>query len=827
MRSSAWLVVVLSSLAVAQTNAVGTDDPTRGTTVLPGSAAFSDEATSLVYNPAGLGRVGRFNAWYLHERSNTRNLNNHGVWLATSIGDMVGFGVSFQWLNSFSGFSGLAPTGKTSLGFSAGPQQLSAGLAINWFTGGALSGLPSYDLGVQSRPVRWLSLGATVRNVAAQVVPGVTGPNLREWGLAVGLRPFHEYVTLGVDWNAREGRPINESRLQYTLAVHVLGGVRVLGGLSHAFVPSQPFYVHAGLGVDLENFGYTQGVAYSTAGQVNLQFAGRISMDAHASIVPERKIAVLSLGGLGGDAGSTLGSLIGIAEEDRYLRLLRFLERAADDRELEGVVLKIEDAEVGLARADELRSAIVKLRRAGKKVFAYVLHATDVEYLMISACDGIYAAPEAMFLVDGLRSDVTFFGAAAQRYGVDIDVARVGDYKTFPEQFTRADMSDAQRETITAYLDTNARVIAQRVSEARGVTPEAWQAALDEGLKPAKRAVALRQLDGVLTPVQFDELLSERLPGARVDRSYRPWPERNTRWGRQDSIAIIPVLGAISGGKNSVSPLTGVTAGAQSFISALAEAASDPTVKAIVLRVDSPGGDGLASDLMYRAVIEAKKRKPVIASMGDVAASGGYYVAMGADVIVASPTTLTGSIGVFYVKPAVKRLAESFGVTQRSISRGKLAGITDSFEPWTDAQRTAAQGWIDDFYDTFITEAAASRKLPKEALDKIARGRVWSGEDAKANGLVDVNGGLMDAVMLAKERSGLGDDYALDIVESSGGIVSQVLGASIPDALLTMSVEQPALPPGLQSLALQLGAASWILDKPGVQARLEYTLDVR
>lgn len=835
MRSLAWLVVLLAGVSSAQTSSVGTNDLTRGTNVLPGSAAWSDEATSLVYNPAGLARVGRFNAWFIHERSNTRQMNNNALFMATSIGDFVGLGVSFQWLNSMSGAAPF-PSGKTSLGFSVGPQQLSAGVAINWFAAAPLAfgglatvtPLVSYDVGLQSRPARFISFGATLRNVNS---PTTTVPGLitigREWGVAIGLRPLTERVTLGIDWSARETLPINESRMQYTLQVNVVSGVRVLGGFSHAFTSTQPFYVHAGLGLDLENFGYTQGVSYSTGGGVNLQFAGRVSMDAHDSIVPERKVAVISLGELGGSPGATVGSLLGIAEEDKYLRLLRFFERAAQDRELEGIVLKVEDADIGLARADEIRSSIVKLRKAGKKVFAYILNASDVEYLMVSACDGIYAAPEAMFLVDGLRSDVTFFGTAAQRYGVDIDVARVGEYKTFPEQFTRADMSDAQRETINAYLDTNAKVIAQRVRESRGIEEAAWTAGVDEGLKTTKRAVELRQLDGVLTPQQFDELLSERLQGARVDRNYRPWPERNTRWGRQNAIAVIPVLGAISGGKNSVSPFTGTTAGAQSFISSLGEAVDDPNVKAIVLRVDSPGGDGLASDLMYRAVLEAKKHKPVIASMGDVAASGGYYVAMGADTIVASPSTLTGSIGVFYVKPAVKRLAESFGVTQNSIQRGKLAGITDNFDPWTEEQRVASQKWIEDFYDSFITEAATSRKMPKEAIDKLARGRVWSGEDAKANGLVDVNGGLMDAIALARERAKLNDDYAIAIVESSSGLLSSVFSAAIPDALLKSSVEQQPLPPGLTSLAQQLGANAWILEKPGVQARLEYGIDVR
>ena len=246
-----------------------------------------------------------------------------------------------------------------------------------------------------------------------------------------------------------------------------------------------------------------------------------------------------------------------------------------------------------------------------------------------------------------------------------------------------------------------------------------------------------------------------------------------------------------------------------------------------MVRVDSGGGDGLASDLMYRAVLEAKKRKPVIASMGDVAASGGYYVAMGADQIVASPTTLTGSIGVFFAKPAIKRLAEDLGTTQISIQRGKLAGITDTFDPWTPEQKIAAQKWIEDFYDSFITEAASSRKMTKEAIDAVARGRVWSGEDARARGLVDQLGGLMDAIALAKEKSGLTEELAINVYQTSPGLIPALLGAAAPNALLEVQLPSQKLPIGLQTLAEQLGNASWLLESPRVQARLEYSIDVR
>ncbi len=824
MRSPTWLVAVLfSSLSLAQTSAVGGVDLSRGTTLLPGSSAWTDEATSLVYNPAGLGRVGRFNAWYLHERSNVRIQDNDGVWLASSLGDVVGLGVGFEWLRPGPGLG--AERAKSALGFSVGPQQFSAGATINWFFGGDVQALTSLDVGLQSRPLRWLSLGAFVRNL--NTPSSFTTTLGREWTVGVGLRPFGERLTVGIDWVVPEARGVAGSALQYTVQAKVVKGLRLMAGFSHTLNLRDPVYVQAGVGIDLDNVGYTQGVAFAN-GQFNWQFSGRFSADKVDSIVPAKKIAVVSLADLGGSSGLTLGSLLGLEGEDRYLRFLRFLERAAKDPELEGLVLKVEGAGLGLARADEVRSAIVKLRAAGKKVFAYVLSVGDPEYLLISACDGIYAAPESMIMVDGLRTSVTFFGGTAKRFGIDVDVARVGAYKNFPDQFTRVDMSDAQRETIDAYLDTNAKIIAARVQESRGLEPAAWQAAVDEGLKPPKRAVALKQLDGVMTPQQFDEFIGEQLPGVKVARGYRPFDTRDERWGTQRSIAVIPVLGNIGGGKNGSNPITGQNAGAESFIEAVSAAAEDPSVAAIVVRVDSGGGDGMASDLMYRAVLEAKKKKPVIASMGDVAASGGYYVAMGADHIVASPTTLTGSIGVFYAKPAIKRLAEEFGANQVSLSRGKLSGLTDSYEPWNDEQRVAAQKWIDDFYDSFITEVAASRKLSKEAVDLVARGRVWSGEDAKQRGLVDQLGGLMDAIAVARERSGAKDELALSIYQASGGVLSSVLGATAPQSLLETALPTtPALPPGLQSLAEQLGGAAWLLEKPGVQARLEYSVEIR
>jgi protease-4 len=820
MRLVTAVALLSASIAAAQSAAVGSVDPSRGTTMLPGSAAFSDEATSLVYNPAGLGRVGRLNGWYLHERSNTRAQDNDAVFLATSFADWVGLGLGAQWLRP----SAVEANQRFELGASVGPQSLAFGASLKWLTGGAVQGLTTLDLGVQSRPLKWLALGALVRNLNT---PGnASGALPREWTLALGLRPLGERLSLGVDWVVPERASIEHSRLQYTVNAEILRGLRLSAGFSHGFSASERPLLQAGLGIDLERFGYTQGLAMAD-GRLDWQFAARLSVDRFGSIVPSRKIAVVSLAELGG-GGPTLGSLLGIAGEDRYLRLLRFLDRARFDPELEAIVLKVEGASVGLARADEVRAAITRLRQAGKKVFAYILGASDADYLMVSACDGLYAAPEAMMIVDGLRSSVLFFGGAAKLLGVEVDVARVGPYKSFPDQFTRLDMSLEQRETIEAYLDANVKTVASRIEEARHLSPQQWQAALDEGLKPTRREQQLGTIDGVITPIELDALLKKEVPDAVVSPDYQPLASRDTRWARRKRIAIVPVLGNIAGGKNQPSPLGGdLVAGAQSFIEAMSAAAADPQVVAIVVRVDSSGGDGLASDLMYRAVLEAKKKKPVVSSMGDVAASGGYYVAMGGDEIFASPTTLTGSIGVFYAKPAIRGLAEKLGVAQVSLRRGKLAGITDLYDPWTPEQRAAAQRWVDDFYDTFITEVAASRKLPKERVDQVARGRVWSGTDALDRGLVDHLGGLWDAIAAAKARAHVeGDDVELTVVQPESGLLGSLVGSVAPTSLLDSPLPAPAHSPLLDTIAQQLGPSAWLLDAARPQARLEWLIEV-
>ncbi len=826
MRSCLGLATLLiASTAWAQVDATVHADPSRGATLLPESAAYDDGATAPTYNPAGIVHAGTGELFYAHERSIARNAVIDGIYAGASPLDFMGLGLSVEWLRG-----GGTDHRKTAFTLGFGGEGISAGITFNWFTLGQIDGMTSVDLGLQSRFSKYVSFGAAIKNVDSPARGNIALARRYDFGL--GIRPgLGERLTIGIDYVFDELTGTAGGRMAYSVTAQIISGLRVFAGASHGFTSTAGLYLQGGLELDTSHVGV--GYALSGASQgLNHLFFARLTVDKMPALpIRDDLIALIDMNGLaenGGGSGGTIGSLLGVKEADKYLRAAEALDRAAFDPRLKGVLLKVEISGLGLARAQELRNLVLKLKSHGKKVIALILSCTDADYLVASAADHVFAVPEAMLQIDGLESGVTFLGDAAEKLGVHIDVARVGAYKNSPDQFTRNDMAPEQLEAINAFMDTDVKQLEAAIMVSRQLTAEAWKAAVDEGLKSAVRAKELKLIDEVLTPTELEEQLPTLIPNAQLVRNYEPFDEHTGRWGFPTRIAVIPVIGTISGGGDSNDPLgLTTTAGADTFIRAIDAATNDSEVAAIVLRIDSPGGDGLAADLMYRAVLQAKKKKPVVASMGDVAASGGYYAAMGADEIWASESTITGSIGVFYLKPSVHDLAEKLGVNHVTVPRGALVGSSDYFDPWTDAQRESVQKWINAFYDTFITEAATSRNLAKDAVDKVARGRVWSGEDAKAHGLVDQMGGLADAIRSAKIRAGLKPEANVDVTiyGASGGILgSLLLSGAAGRALATVPV-QAAAPSPLQVLAKQLGISSWTL-QAGLMAHLGFELHV-
>jgi protease-4 len=405
----------------------------------------------------------------------------------------------------------------------------------------------------------------------------------------------------------------------------------------------------------------------------------------------------------------------------------------------------------------------------------------------------------------------------------------VGVYKNAPDQLTRASMSREQRESLDAFLDVESRRYEALVTESRGIPAPQFRKVLEEGLLPPAVAVRERLADEVVDPTQLDRASAALVPDSRWGGPYRP-PSPERRWGEPRRIAVVPIIGTITEGPSRSDPFGfSRSAGSDTIERALRDAESDPRVAAIVVRVDSGGGDGLASDIMYRAVLRARTRKPVVATMGDAAASGGYYAAMGADWVLAEPTTLTGSIGVFVIKPALEGLGKKLGINVETLKRGSSAEILGLYRPWTPAEQAAAQRWVDAFYGQFVDDVARSRRMDRAQVDAVARGRIWSGEDAKARGLVDALGGFPEAVAEARRRAGVAEGEELQLV--TYGNPTGLLGALAGEngILTTLGLEgTPATTPpqseALQRLATEIGVPSLFLLEPGLKAALPFEL---
>ncbi|HZI10363.1 MAG TPA: signal peptide peptidase SppA, partial [Myxococcus sp.] len=672
-------------------------------------------------------------------------------------------------------------------------------------------------------------LAAVVRDINAPDEGAVALE--RKYNLGLGLRPLDERYTLGVDWLFQEGA-FRQGQATYTLQAEVIPGVRLGAGVSHGFARGVPLALQLAATVDLQGVGLTYAGGGADTGLDHV-VALRLSGESYRALRPPGGVVtMLDLNDELSGGTNTLLALLGASEADPYLRLSRWLDLATKDARLSGVVLKMEGLPgVDWGKAEELRQAVLRLRASGKKVLAVLLNADDRGYFIASAADKVYAVPEAMLPINGLAATLQTAGVTMQKLGVHWDVARVGRYKNFPEALTQETPSEPWRESVTGYLDTEVAWYEKAVAEGRKLPPERLRELWAAGLPTAQRAKELGMLDGVILPGELDAKVTELVPGARFSTTYAPRDEREGRWGRRRRVAVVPVLGSIAGGKSREDPLGfSQIAGAETFVKAMVAAQDDPYVVAIVVRVDSGGGDVLASHLMYQAVVDAAKKKPVIASMGDTAASGGYYTAMGAHEVFALPTTITGSIGVFYIKPALQGLlGDRLGIRQETLTRSPNANIFDWWQPWTPEQQAAIQAWVDASYDTFITEVAARRKQDKARIHEVAQGRVWSGQDALARGLVDKLGGLKEAVEAARTRAGVSPDEDLDVVVvgEPRGFFSGLGGEPGVQAALALLPTSPApFPEGLRQLAREAGVDLELLT-PGVKAMMPFSLTVR
>jgi protease-4 len=494
--------------------------------------------------------------------------------------------------------------------------------------------------------------------------------------------------------------------------------------------------------------------------------------------------------------------------------LVEAVDRAARDRRVKGLLLRVRPLSTGWARVQELREALVRFRRSGKPSWAHLEDASNLEYFLATGCAKIAASPTAMLDVSGLAAEVTFYRGTLDKLGVQAQFEGVGRYKNAPNQLTETGFTEPHREQMNALVESLFAQYAAGIAESRGLADDAVRALIDRG--PFRATEAKRA--GLVDELLYRDEVEERVPGGRLAAAPYVRAARGGAFDRRPKLALVYAAGDLMPGSSQENPF-GRVAGADTIIQGLRAAREDASVRAIILRVDSPGGSGTASDAVWREVQLARRAKPVVASMGDYAASGGFYVAMGADAIVAEPATITGSIGVFSGKLSLRGLYAKLGISQETVSRGANASLFSSYEPWSEAERAKIREMNQAFYDTFVSKAAEGRKKTPAEIEAVAQGRVWTGREALDGGLVDALGGLDAAVRLARERARIpaGQDVRLVVLPEAKGFFETLMERQEED------VQVRALGREAASL-LRWGSA---LSGPGPIARLPFELAVR
>jgi protease IV len=442
--------------------------------------------------------------------------------------------------------------------------------------------------------------------------------------------------------------------------------------------------------------------------------------------------------------------------------IVQSLDRAEKDAKVKSIVLRVNMLPgVGWGKIEELRDAITRFRRSGKNAYAHLEFSGNKEYYLASACSAVYMVPTGLLDVSGLEAEVTFFGKTLEKLGVEAQFEGIGKYKNAPNQFTESGFTEPHREQMNALLDSLYDRYVKSVAEARKLPEEKIREIMDNGPYDAREA----EKAGLVDELRYrDELEDELEHASRLTPARYARASRGFGLGRP-KVALIYIVGEIHLGQSQDDPFGSEgTAGSDTIAAAIRDAREDDDVKAILLRVDSPGGSGTASDVIWREVRLAQKEKPVIASMGDVAASGGYYVAMGSDAIVAQPGTITGSIGVFAGKFSLRGLYDKVGITKEILTRGRHADIFTEYRPWDEEERAKIRGMMSAFYDEFIEKAAEGRKRSPEDVHRAAQGRVWTGSEALEQGLIDQLGGLDDALALAKDKAKIAATQDVDLV---------------------------------------------------------------
>ncbi|MCR9257208.1 MAG: S49 family peptidase [Alphaproteobacteria bacterium] len=482
---------------------------------------------------------------------------------------------------------------------------------------------------------------------------------------------------------------------------------------------------------------------------------------------PDRMLLAVNLGGplpeteMGGP----------FTREASLTRMVRALDHAADDPRVIGLIANVSGAQPGLAQAQELRSAVERFREAEKETIAFAesfgaMSGGTAAYYLASAFEEVHLQPSGDLAITGLNLSAPFFGEALAELGVTADFDRRHEYKGAPEQFTRAAPTLPVRDNYEQMLDRFYETVVRGIAGARSISPVEVSTLIDNAPLSAQEALEAGLVDALTYPSDLRRDRPDALDATLVpiDR-YLPPEEVIDRLEAAPNVAVVPVIGPILPGRGGAPGFErSETVYGQDLADALTDAAEDPEIAAVLLRIDSPGGAYTGADAVWAALGRVKGQgKPVIAWLGDVTASGGYFIAMAADIIIAQPSSLAGSIGVFSGKFVAEGLLSDLGIRIESYSRGENATIDSPVDRFTVAQRRKLSDMLDRVYADFTAKAAEARGLSEAEIDAVARGRIFAGTDAGANGLIDRIGGYPEALAVLRDKLALAPDADLNL----------------------------------------------------------------
>ena len=442
------------------------------------------------------------------------------------------------------------------------------------------------------------------------------------------------------------------------------------------------------------------------------------------------------------------------------------LRNAAADSRIHAVVLEPRGLSVGWAKLEELRTDILNFKKSGKPVYAFLRGAGTKEYYLATAADKVFMSPEDELDLKGLRAELMFFKGTLDKLGVQMEFEHVGKYKDAPDMFTKTESSPETREVLNQLLDQFYGDLINIVAEGRKKSPDAVRALIDNGPFIGKEALDGGLVDALIYEDQMYDQLRQQLKLNALekiaDHDYSRAADGNLGVDGPTKIALLVGQGDITRGSTNDSDANGITSAG--MIRQLRAVRDDASIKGVILRIDSPGGDGIASDDILHEAKLLSQKKPMVISMSDLAASGGYFIAMTGDPVVAYRNTETGSIGVFFGKVNLRGLYDKLGVKKEIMKRGHFADIDTEYAPLNDEQRAKLRTEIEVFYKGFVQRVADGRRRKYDDVEPLAQGRVWTGAQAKQNGLVDEIGGIDRAIEMVKQRAKIGASEKITLV---------------------------------------------------------------